>query len=147
MDTLRWAQILIAAFPNLSDEGFEIVEQSSESYNCMAYAAGDTTEWWWPNGIDYWPPWATLNNKIESLVEMFAGLEYEQCDDSNAKIGYEKVALYENEGEFEHAALQMPNGRWRSKMGEGPVIEHPRPESLAGGMYGDPTILMRRRRG
>ncbi|MDE0679745.1 MAG: hypothetical protein OXI11_05965 [Gammaproteobacteria bacterium] len=87
---------------------------------------------------------ASLGNKIESLVEMFTGLEYEQCNDSNTEIGYEKVALYENEGEFEHAALQMPNGRWRSKMGEGPVIEHPNPESLAGGVYGSPAIYMRR---
>jgi len=29
-------------------------------------------------------------------------------------------------------------------MGQGPLIEHRRPESLGGGMYGNPTIYMRR---
>ena len=136
--------MLIEAFPNLSGEDFEIVEQPSQRYNCIAYAAGDTTEWWWPNGIVYWPPWATLDNRMESLKEVFAGLEYEQCEDGNVEEGYEKVALYEVQGRFEHAALQMPNGRWRSKMGAGPVIEHRSPESLSGGMYGNPTVYMRR---
>ena len=90
MDTPSWVQL----FPRLSGEGFKIVEQESDRYNCIAYAAGDTTNWWWPNGIDYWPPWATVDNKIESLKEMFAGLEYEQCDNSSFEDGYEKVALY-----------------------------------------------------
>jgi len=145
MDTLRWAQLLVEAFPNLSEEGIEIVGRPSELYNCIAYAAGDTTGWWWPDGIAYWPPWATLDNRMESLKEVFTGFEYEQCADGYSEDGYEKVALYEMQGGFAHAALQMPNGRWRSKMGEGPVIEHHSPESLSGGMYGEATVYMRRR--
>ena len=136
--------MLIEAFPNLSGENFEILTQPSRRYNCIAYAAGDTTQWWWPDGISYWPPWATADNKIESLKEMFAGLQYEQCEGSNAESGYQKVALYEIQGKFEHAAVQMPNGRWRSKMGKGPLIEHLTPESLSGGIYGEATVYMRR---
>ena len=94
--------------------------------------------------MDYWPPWATVNNETESLKEVFAGLDYEQCDDSGFEAGYEKVALYEIHDRFEHAALQTPTGRWRSKMGQGPLIEHLSPESLSDGMYGNPTIIMRR---
>ena len=144
MDTHSWANLFINEFPNLYGEGFEIVEQPSPRYNCIAYAAGDTAEWWWPDGINYWPPWATLNNRIENLEEVFVGLGYEQCNDSSSEDGYQKVALYEIQGRFQHAAMQMPNGRWRSKMGQGPVIEHLRPESLSGGMYGDATMYMRR---
>ena len=144
MDTSRWAQLLVSAFPNLSGEGSEIVEQPSEQYNCIAYAAGDTSKWWWPDGINYWPPWATVTNRIESLKEAFAGLGYEQSQDSGAEDGCQKVALYELNGEMKHAAAQMPNGRWRSKTGQGPVIEHDSPESLSGGMYGDATVYMRR---
>ena len=81
---------------------------------------------------------------MESLKEAFAGLGYEPCDDGAAEEGYQKVALYEHQDRFEHAAPQMPNGRWRSKMGEGPLIEHSSPESLAGGIYGYPTVFMRR---
>jgi len=118
------------------------VEPASRRYNCIAYAAGATTDWWWPN--DYWPPWATANNKIESLKELFAGLNYDECGDNSLEAGYEKVALYESRGRFEHAARQMPTGRWRSKMGRGPLIEHRSPESLSGGVYGEPAIYMRR---
>ena len=59
MDTPSWADLLVEAFPNLASEGFETVGQASELYNCIAYAAGDTTKWWWPDGINYWPPWAS----------------------------------------------------------------------------------------
>ena len=144
MATPSWAQTLIAVFPNLAREDFEIVEEPSSRYNCIAYAAGRADDWWWPDGINYWPPWATLTDRIASLVEVFAGLGYEQCDDSRAQAGYQKVALYEVQGEMKHAAAQMPNSRWRSKMGQGPVIEHRSPESLSGGPYGEATVYMRK---
>jgi len=144
MDTSSWRRLLIAAFPKLASEGFEIVSEPTTEYNCIAYAAGDTTEWWWPNETRYWPPWATLDDRMESLMEAFTGIGYELCDNGHVEAGYQKVALYEIEGRFQHAAVQMLNGAWRSKMGEGPVIEHNNPESLSGGMYGDATVLMRR---
>lgn len=144
MDTSSWTRLLTAAFPKLESEGFEIVGEPTTEYNCIAYAAGDTTEWWWPNGTGYWPPWATLDNRMESLKEAFVGIGYELCDDAYAEAGYQKVALYEIEGRFQHAALQMFNGTWRSKMGEGPVIEHSNPESLSGEVYGHATVFMRR---
>ena len=144
MATSSWAQVLISAFPELASEDFEIVEEPSNRYNCIAYAAGDTSDWWWPDGINYWPPWATLTERIESLIEAFTGLGYQQCDGSNVEGGYQKVALYEGQGEMKHAAAQMPNGAWRSKMGQGPVIEHRSPESLAGGPYGEVHCFMRR---
>ena len=144
MATSSWAQALIAAFPGLASEDLEIVEEPSAWYNCIAYAAGYASNWWWPDGINYWPPWATETDRIESLIEVFAGLGYEQCDDSHFEEGYQKVALYEVQGEAKHAAVQMPNGRWRSKMGQGPVIEHRSPESLSDGIYGNATVYMRK---
>ena len=139
-----WTDLLTNAFPNLANEAFEIVDQPSEQYNCIAYAAGDTGQWWWPDGINYWPPWATPTTKTGSLQEVFAGQGYERCDDTNVEADYHKVALYEAHGDMRHAAAQMPTGRWRSKMGKGPVIEHRSPESLSGGIYGEATVFMRR---
>ena len=144
MDTLSWEKLLTGAFPKLSSEGFEIIEQASERYNCIAYAVGDTGSWWDDNEKHYWPAHATRSNSIESLKEMFAGLGFEQCHDSRIEDGYQKVALYEEQSVWKHAAVQMPNGRWRSKMGQGPVIEHLSPESLSGGPYGNATIYIRR---
>ena len=146
MDTSSWANILAQAFPRLTSEGFEIVGQPANRYNCIAYAAGDASEWWEPSVRRYWPDYATRSYQIESLVEVFAGLGFEQCQDSSLESGYEKVALYEGRGVFQHAALQTLDGSWRSKMSQGPVIEHLSPESLSDGMYGNPTIYMRRQR-
>ncbi len=53
----------------------------------------------------------------QSLQEVFAGLGFEECDDGSFEPGYQKVALYEDGGEYQHASIQMPNGAWRSKMG------------------------------
>ena len=144
MASSSWADILAHVFPRLTSEGFEVVGQPSARYNCIAYAAGDVSEWWEPSVGRYWPDYATRSDRIESLIEVFAGLGFGQCQDSSLESGYEKVALYEEEGVLKHAALQTPDGRWRSKMGRGPVIEHRSPESLSGGMYGSPTIYMRR---
>ena len=144
MDTSRWTDLLVGAFPNLANEDFETVGEPSELYNCIAFAAGDTSKWWWPDGINYWPPWATGTNRIESLIEVFAGLGYEHCDHNDTEGGYQRVALYEVDGEMKHAAMQMSNLRWRSKMGQGPVIEHDSPESLSAGICGSPTAFMRR---
>ncbi len=144
MDTSKWTDLLVGAFPNLASEGFSIVGEPSGAYNCIAYAAGDTSKWWWPDGVSYWPPWAAETELIESLKEAFAGLGYQQCDDGRTEGGYQKVALYEKIGKMKHAAIQMPNERWRSKLGQGPVIEHDSPQSLSGGMYGSVTTYMRK---
>ena len=144
MATRRWMTWLNVSFPNLRNEGFVMVEPPSSVYNCIAYAAGDTSQWWAHLPNRYWPSHATRSNGIASLREVFAGMGFEQCDDSRVEGGYQKVALYEEHGIWAHAAVQLPNGAWRSKMGRGPVIEHRSPESLAGGDYGDPTVFMRR---
>ena len=75
---------------------------------------------------------------------MFYGLEYTECADSRLEDGYRKVALYENAGIAQHAAMQTLTGHWHSKMGNGPLTEHNSPASLAGGMYDEPTAFMRR---
>ena len=140
----RWMTWFSVSFPNLRSEEFTVVEPPSEQYNCIAYAAGDTSQWWAHIPGSYWPPHATRSASVASLREAFAGLGYEQCDDSRVEDGYQKVALYETEGVWTHAAMQVPNGAWRSKMGEGPLIEHRSPESLAGGPYGNVHCFMRR---
>ncbi len=146
MATPRWMTWLNLSFPNLRNEGVNVVEPPSDRYNCVAYAAGDTSQWWDHTPRRYWPSYATRSARIESLQEVFAGLGFGQCDDDSFEPGYQKVALYEDDGEYQHASVQMPDGAWHSKMGEGPVIKHLNPESLSGGPYGEPTIYMRRPR-
>ena len=138
---MTWLNV---SFPNLRNEGFTVVDPLPSLYNCIAYAAGDTSQWWEYTRRHYWPSYATRSPRIESLQEVFAGLGYGECDDGSFEPGYQKAALYEDDGEYQHASIQMPNGAWRSKMGRGPVIEHLSPESLSDGIYGSPTVFMRR---
>ena len=88
MDTSsRMRELIEALFPNLSEEDFEIVGQPSTRYNCIAYAAGDTSAWWEPAERRYWPEYATRSHSIESLIEVFAGLGFQQCQDSSLESG------------------------------------------------------------
>ena len=138
---MTWLNV---SFPNLRNEGFIVIDPPSDLYNCIAYAAEDRSRWWDHTPRRYWPSYATRSKRIESLQEVFNGLGFQECEDDSVEPGYQKIALYEDQGAWEHASVQMPNGAWRSKMGEGPVIEHRSPSSLSGGPYGNATVYMRR---
>ena len=144
MDTPRWMTWLRISFPNLRDEGFDVIEPPSERYNCIAYAADDPSRWWAHIPGRYWPSWATRSARIESLREVFVGLKFKECHDGRSEPGSQKVALFADDDEYTHAHVQMPSGLWRSKMGQGPVIEHRSAESLSGGPYGDVHCFMHR---
>lgn len=36
-------------FPGLQAEGFAETSSPTTDYNCIAWAAGDQTQWWWPH--------------------------------------------------------------------------------------------------
>ena len=137
---------LVRLFPGLASENFEIVCPASNEYNCIAYAGGDTSRRWDLPEDYYWPPSVARLSSIETLAAVFRTLGYEICSDSSLEPGYQKVALYTEDGEWTHAALQMPNGRWRSKIGDLELIEHQTPDSLTGEMYGRLYLYMRRPR-
>jgi hypothetical protein len=60
--------------------------------------------------------------------------------------GFEKVALYAfNFLAYTHAARQIPNGKWTSKLGKMQDIEHDTPEDVAEGVYGEVARIMKRR--
>ena len=132
-------------FPNLAAEGYEITSDPTDDYNCIAYAVGDTTACWshipgyrWPN--------ASRTPSVDSLVELFKGLGFEICDDAHEEPGCEKVALYEKDGHWTHAAVQLPSGDWSSKLGPAEDIKHNSPESLCGESYGNVHCIMQRQR-
>ena len=75
---------------------------------------------------------------------VFASLGYEICDGADREAGYEKIAIYALEGRWEHAARQLENGQWTSKLGPMEDITHPSPRDVAGDMYGEVYCIMRR---
>ena len=145
MDMPNDKAFLIVVFPNLANEAFEVVCSPSSTNNCIAYAAGDNTMWWGTGYGFYWPSGINRSRHIKSLIALFEALGYTICSKPDMNPGYQKVALYANgENDWTHASLQMPNGRWRSKLGNGPLIEHRAPESISGEVYGNVHTYMRK---
>jgi len=56
----------------------------------------------------------------------------------------EKVALYGSFLFYTHAARQLPDGRWTSKLGRLEDIEHDTPDDVAGGLYREVAQFMKR---
>ena len=77
-------------------------------------------------------------------MEVLAGLGYTVCDTGERETGYDKVAVYARDGRWTHAARQLENGQWTSKLGPDEDITHPSPRNLAGELYGSVHCIMRR---
>jgi hypothetical protein len=135
-------------FPGLSDgQGYRVTSPADPRYNCIAWAAGDTGRWWWPDpyGGTYWPTGAPQEATVASFVSAFASIGYESCESSEVEQGYEKVALYADaSGTPTHAARQLPSGLWTSKLGGYVDLEHTALAGVENDEYGLVIALMRR---
>ena len=132
-------------FPNLTPRNHQITSAATPTYNCIAWSAGDTERWWQP-GV-YWPTEVPVNEfGIAVLVIAFSALGFEECTDGNLEPDFEKVAIFGSTLFYTHAARQLFDGRWTSKLGRSEDIEHNSPEDVAGGIYGEVVQFMRRPR-
>jgi hypothetical protein len=132
-------------FPGLRGQLYQIKSPRNRRYNCIAFAAGDQRNWWWPDVLeeDTWPPGVARVEKVEAFAEAFATLAYTVCEDDQLETGYEKIALFALGGVPKHAARQLPNGRWVSKLGPLEDIEHAL-HDLTGTLYGSVVLVMKR---
>jgi hypothetical protein len=136
--------IAASLFPKLTAQNHTITSPPTTKYNCIAWAAGDTTNWWQP-GI-YWPVAADpLDESVAVLVTMFQFLGFEVCTGQDLEADYDKVVLYAIGECYSHAARQLASGRWTSKLGNEDDIEHDNPDDVAGGVYGNVAVVMRRK--
>jgi hypothetical protein len=94
----------------------------------------------------YWPENVPRDHKVTSLIMAFESMGYAICADGSLDDGVEKIAIYAADPDYTHAARQLENGKWTSKMGPDERIEHDAPENLAGGRYGQVVKFMRRDR-
>jgi hypothetical protein len=132
-------------FPGLRGQPFEVKSPKDDRYNCIAWAAGDNHNWWWPDLAheDTWPGSVARVETIEAFRDAFATLGYAVCDHDLLEVGYEKVALFARAGAPKHAARQLPSGRWASKLGPMEDVEHAL-HDLTGMVYGSVVLVMRR---
>ena len=133
-------------FPRLADSDVSITSPETGEYNCIAWAAGDVDNWWWPRGFSYWPLGIPRTNHLDSFISAFTGLRYELCDSGDYQEGIEKIAIYAKGPSVTHMARQLPSGHWTSKLGESVDVEHEKLEALEGSDYGAVVQFMSRRR-
>ena len=137
--------LLASQFPFLAAEGFTETSPPATGYNCIAWAAGRTDEWWWPapTGAYSWPDGVPRTETLDSFLLAFQTLGYVECDHGDLELGFEKVALYVAQGKPSHAARQLPGGRWTSKLGKWIDITHSL-RGLVGPTYGQVAAFMKR---
>ncbi len=132
-------------FPRLTPDNHRVVGPEDPTYNCVAWAAGDNTRWWQP-GWHWLPPDCSRDDHgMGALEGVFLRLGYADCDlNASLEPGFLKVALYGTTLMYTHAARQLPDGTWTSKLGGGILIAHDTPDAVAGGVYHSVMQVMRR---
>ncbi len=133
------------SFPNIGAYGYTVTSNPSDDYNCIAWAVGDTTSWWSHLSGYYWPI-AERSPLVENLVAMFVEMGYGTCENASLEDGFDKVTIFQKAGLWKHAARQLPNGKWTSKLGLNEDIEHASPDDLSGELYGTVHCIMRKKR-
>lgn len=128
------------AFPNLGRSGYAITSPQDRNYNCIAWAAGDTSRFWWPTPFSYWPGGAQRELTLTAFDEAFRTLRYEPCADGEREEEFEKVALYAKDGLPTHMARQLESGAWTSKLGQAEDIRHEDVFGVAGSIYGSVCV-------
>ena len=141
-----------ADFPNLTygaDRNHRITSCARNGYNCIAWAADDPLNWWWPNCGEYWPT-VPEEETLQAFVIAFESRNFAVCANGTPERGYEKVAIYTYKGVPTHAARQLRSGKWTSKLGPFEDISHKTPLDVGDGpppdSYGRPEVYLRRKR-
>jgi hypothetical protein len=139
-------------FPNLRSGNYEEKSLADKRYNCIAWAAGRNDTWWDPAVSEdsddpevdhYWPANAPRDYKVTSLVVAYESVGFAICADGSLEDGVEKIAIYADGPEYMHAARQLENGKWTSKMGLGVDIEHDAPQNVTGPRYRQVAVYMK----
>lgn len=126
---------------------YAVTSPASDDYNCIAWAAGREDVWAWPGSEPYhwWPSELPTSPEMEAIAAFFAALGYEPTESFAKEDGYEKVEIYGRDGGPTHAARQLPDSSWTSKVGAAEDVRH---DSLAvfetESGYGSVVLLMRR---
>jgi hypothetical protein len=107
--------------------------------------------WWWPDpmGTAYWPLTVPRDETLEAFVAAFASLGYQVTSTAAHETGQDRIAIYAKNGRPTHAARQLDDGRWTSKLGRSEDVTHERLEELGvvlGDVYGAVAVIMARPR-
>jgi hypothetical protein len=136
------------AFPNSKIDPFLITSPQTSSYNSIAWAFGDNSKWYWPDSsnIYFWPSDIPRQETINSFIKLFESIGYIQTDNDYLDVEFEKIAIYGDRfSNPTHAARQLQNGFWTSKLGQNFDVTHTI-FSMSDGNYGNVLVYMKRQK-
>jgi hypothetical protein len=142
-DLVRAMQV---PFPNLTSANSRPTSSYDEGYNCIAWAAEDSEKWWWPDAMEqhYWPAGIAREETISAFQKAYGLQGYSEISDESLESGKQKIAIYADpSGKPTHAARQLPDGWWASKLGQQIDIEH-EIFALDGPLYGSVALILAR---
>jgi hypothetical protein len=124
-------------FPRIGDVASKKTSEATDRYNCIAWAFGDNTRWWWPIKRRYWPLSFENKTPMDAFIELFDAYGWALTNNRTLEAGQKKIALYASlmDGQPTHAARQLPNGSWTSKLGKDIDLTHQLAD-LEGPAYG-----------
>ena len=136
------------ALPKLGKSLHSVTSPAAHSYNCIAWAAEQNNKWWWPDphNYGYWPPGVVREETLGAFIAAYGTLGYAPCDNSLPEPDAEKIAIFTDGGMPTHAARQLADGTWTSKLGNFEDICHQTLDALEGGKYGSVAQIMSRKR-
>lgn len=149
MDILSPEQSISLDFPDAKN--FQVTSRRTGDYNCIAWAAGENDRWWWPDrNLQYfWPKSIPREVTVAAFVAAFEIKGYSVCDSPELEPEYDKIVIYTSAtGRPTHAARQLPNGKWTSKLGAAWDISHEVDDiaGFKGKSYGRVCTYMKRLR-
>lgn len=117
-------------FPGAKDKRLPIKDDPNDEYNCIGYAVNERAN------LD---PRGTADAQRRFLIDR----GFDPSNDAKHVKGKYKVAVYGKrrpDGSYEptHAAKEVGEGVWRSKLGKGPLVEHNDLDDISGEQYGYP---------
>jgi hypothetical protein len=148
--TLSGATDFAQDFPNLQPNFCQgNISPATDEYNCFAWAASITSDRWEPDplGQFFWPQTVMRSYELDSYIAAFRTVGFEVCSNGSLENGIEKIAIYVDGGQPQHAARQLENGNWTTKFGDFEDIEHTDLACLHGPVYGSVHLYMWRPRG
>ncbi len=134
------------SFPRMDGSHYRLTSPPNSSYNCIAWAVGTNDEWWDPDEDYFWPADLPRDYDVATLTMLYEGIGYDLCDNADLEDGFEKVAIYGQNGIYEHVTRQLPDGLWTSKLGPDDDISHDTHDRLEGPNYGEVLHILKRSR-
>jgi hypothetical protein len=127
-------------FPQMGAR-FEVLAPSTSAYNCIASSLA--IHKYWIN-----PQTGPSDQPLRGMDEIYAAYGFRRLDRLSFQLepGRRKIVLYGRTRQgtitrITHAANQLPDGTWESKLGKLSRIRHLSPWDLMGPSYGRPVAV------